>query len=355
MRRQKRCKPAGFLRIACGCLREMLYIPNVNHDPAMNLAMEEYILSSSGIRDQVLFFYVNAPSVIIGRHQNTSDEINAEFVRKQGIQLVRRCSGGGAVYHDTGNLNYSLIFPGDPKLNGDFSVLLVPILDALHSLGLPAELGGRNDLLLNGLKFSGNAYYHNQFGSVTHGTLLFNSDLDVLSKALQPSYQKLKAKGIASVRSRVCCIKDSLPNLADTEELKEAILDYFREEYSITTRNFSESEFQQIELLADKRYRNDVWTYGESPAYTIRRFFHPSCGLIDFRADVRENIIQNIRFFGDFFCPEEISSLEEALKGTPWQESDIRDLLLRAHWESFFPDFSVEMFISGLFSVKEDV
>ena len=332
----------------------MLYIPNVNYDPALNLAMEEYILSSSGIREQVLFFYVNAPSVIIGRHQNTSDEINAEFVRKQGIQLVRRCSGGGAVYHDTGNLNYSLIFPGDPKLNGDFSVLLVPILDALHSLGLPAELGGRNDLLLNGLKFSGNAYYHNQFGSVTHGTLLFNSDLDVLSKALQPSCQKLKSKGIASVRSRVCCIKDSLPNLADTEELKEAILDYFRKEYSITTRNFSKTEFQEIELLADKRYRNDVWTYGESPAYTIRRLFHPSCGLIDFRADVRDNIIQNIRFFGDFFCPEEISSLEEALQGTPWQESAIRNLLLKAHWESFFPDFSVELFISGLFSVKED-
>ena len=137
----------------------MLIFPNTNHDPALNLAMEEYILSGMELDKPVLFFYINAPSIIIGRHQNTADEIALDFVRENAIQIVRRCSGGGAVYHDLGNLNYSLIRPGDTKASSDFSVLLTPILNALHSLGLAAEKSGRTDLTVNGAKFSGNAYY----------------------------------------------------------------------------------------------------------------------------------------------------------------------------------------------------
>lgn len=328
----------------------MIYVPNDNHDPALNLAMEEYILTSGTILNPVLFFYINEPSIIVGRHQNTFDEINSGYVNEHNIKVVRRCSGGGAVYHDFGNLNYSLIHPGDNRATADFGVLLKPILSALRHLGLQAELGGRNDLLLDGAKFSGNAYYHNRYGSVTHGTLLFNTDLTVLSKALRPAPQKLQSKGIHSIRSRVCCIKDALPCISDAGDLKAAIIRYFKEHYGLSTYSVTENDTQKAEALASDRYRNDLWNYGESPAYTLRRLIHTSEGWIDFRADIRKNIVCNVRFFGDFFCSRNINELEEAFSGLEWEKYSIESTLNTAKWEEFFPSYPLKTFAETIFS-----
>lgn len=333
----------------------MIYIPNDNYDPALNLAMEEYILNGSGITEPILFFYSNAPSIIIGRHQNTLDEINVEYVKEHNIQIVRRCSGGGAVYHDKGNLNYSLISPGDTKATGDFSVLLTPILGALHSLGLSAVLGGRNDLLLDGAKFSGNAYYHNRFGSVTHGTILYDTDLSVLSKALLPNPSKLQSKGIQSVRSRVCNIKDHLPNINDINELKAAITKYFSSRYSVNIRNFTIADIEKYKKIADQRYRNDLWTYGKSPAYTFRKYIRQPGGWIDFRADIRDGRIYSVCFFGDYFCDQDIRILEVSLKGCPWEPADFMKILTETNWQSYFPDYTAQEFVREIFSGKANV
>lgn len=314
--------------------------------------MEEFILTSSGINEPVLFFYVNAPSIIIGRHQNTIDEINVEYVRKHGIRIVRRCSGGGAVYHDLGNLNYSFIRPGDRTAKADFSELLEPIRDALLEIGLPAEISGRNDLLFNGAKFSGNAYYHNRFGSVTHGTLLYDSDLSILAESLRPHPEKLSQKGIRSVRSRVCCIKNALPGIKDIEELEAAIVRHFSLQTEIKYRHFSAAEKEDIEKLTQNRYRNDSWTFGESPAFNIRRLIHFSGGWIDFRADVRQEKVYDVRFFGDFFCSGEISELESAIQGIQWDPEKVTDALNKNFWNNFFPDFPAADFVQELFSVK---
>lgn len=327
----------------------MIYIPNPNHEAALNLAMEEYLLCSAGIREPMLFFYINDPSVIIGRHQNTEDEIDADFIRARGIQVVRRCSGGGAVYHDRGNLNYSLIRPGDRSAASDFSVLLVPILKALRSLGIPAELTGRNDLTLNGAKFSGNAYYHNRSGSVIHGTILLDSDLETLSAALRPHPEKLSAKGVRSVRSRVCCLRDMLPEIRDTEELRDALLSHFSEEGAMPAAELTPGQMEAAEALADSRYRNDAWTYGESPGYTIRRLIRLPEGWVDFRADVREGTIRGVRFFGDYFCSGEIGDLEKALTGAAWQPEALTDALRSAGWTAYFPDCPPESLIQELF------
>lgn len=333
----------------------MIYIPNHNHEAALNLATEEYILTSSGIRDAVLFFYINEPSIIIGRHQNTLDEIDMDFVRDHGIRVVRRCSGGGAVYHDLGNLNYSLITPGAGNTSGDFSSLLLPILAALRELGLPAELNGRNDLTLDGAKFSGNAYYHNRSGSVVHGTLLFDSDLEVLSRALRPDPEKLLSKGVKSVRSRVCCIKNALPHIAGTEELEAAIVRHFEAGTGLETREITPAEMEKAEALADSRYRNDSWNFGESPAYNLRTAFRLPCGQIDIRADIRNGMIRNIRFFGDYFCSGEVSDLEKALSGVLWEPEPIEKALAAAGWELCFPDIDVKTFVGELFSRKAGV
>ena len=328
----------------------MLIFPNTNHDPALNLAMEEYILSGMELDKPVLFFYINAPSIIIGRHQNTADEIALDFVRENAIQIVRRCSGGGAVYHDLGNLNYSLIRPGDTKASSDFSVLLTPILNALHSLGLAAEKSGRNDLTVNGAKFSGNAYYHNKYGSVLHGTLLYDSDLSVLSRALRPDAEKLLSKGVRSVRSRVTCIKPYLTGVHSTEELRSAITDYFGKTNSLTTRNFSDIDLYKIEELAEKRYRSNSWTYGESPAFDHRCRIRHAGGSVDFRAEVRETIINKASFFGDFFCTGDINDLENAVTGIHWLPDELTARLAGSNWQQYFPTLPLRDFISAVFS-----
>ncbi len=325
----------------------MIYIPNPNHDPTLNLAQEEYLLSRAGIRDEILYFYVNDPSIIIGRHQNTAEEIDADYVKANNIRVVRRLSGGGAVYHDRGNLNFSLITPGDPQASADFSRCLNPILDALRGLGLAAELTGRNDLTLNGAKFSGNAYYHTRAGSVIHGTLLYNTDLDVLTKALRPRPEKLLSKGIKSVRSRVTNIKDALPAISGVEELEAAIVRHFFQSEPIT-RTFAASEMSEINAIADSRYRSALWNWGESPAYNVRRCFQTDCGWIDFRADVRTDILHRARFFGDFFTAGDTAELEATLESTPWHAASVRKAL--AGWENTFPSFALEDFLSALFT-----
>lgn len=330
----------------------MITIPNNNNDPALNLAMEEYILTGMELEEPVLFFYVNAPSIIIGRHQNTLEEIDLSFVREHDIRVVRRCSGGGAVYHDLGNLNYSLICPGDTRASSDFSVLLQPILDALHELGLPAEKSGRNDLTLNGAKFSGNAYYHNRSGSVLHGTLLFDSDLSVLSRALRPDPEKLRSKGVRSVRSRVTCIRPWLPQISNTDELREAIIRHFALSNELTTRSFTKKDLENTDALAENRYRNDYWTYGESPAFNHRCRIHHPGGTIDFRADVRDGAVNSARFFGDYFCSGDISVLECALRGIRWDKEALSKALTSAGWESFFPQLQIEEFIREIRNKK---
>ncbi len=325
----------------------MIYVPNPNHDPALNLAQEEYLLSRAGIRDEILYFYVNDPSIIIGRHQNTAEEIDADYVRANHIRVVRRLSGGGAVYHDRGNLNFSLITPGDPQASADFSRCLNPILSALRGLGLAAELSGRNDLTLNGAKFSGNAYYHTRAGSVIHGTLLYNTDLDVLTKALRPRPEKLSSKGIKSARSRVTNIKDALPAISGVEELESAIVQHFFPNGPVT-RTFSASEMNEIETIADSRYRSALWNLGESPAYNIRRCFRTDCGWIDFRADVRAGTLRRARFFGDFFTAGDTADLEAALEEIPWCSESLHKAL--TGWERVFPSFDLEAFLTALFT-----
>lgn len=329
----------------------MRYIPNQNHDPALNLAMEEYILCSSGIQDPVLFFYINDPSVIIGRHQNTMDEIRREFVDAHHIRVVRRLSGGGAVYHDHGTLNFSFIQPGCTAASGDFKVFTAPIIQALHTLGADVTLSGRNDLVLNGFKISGNAYYHNAWGCVCHGTLLFDTDLSVLSQALQPRPEKMLARGIQSVRSRVCNLRPFLPGIVDTEALKGAILSFLcQQDQEFQQQEFTVADRGKFTALARQRYCTDEWNYGKSPAYTLRKTVHKNFGWMDIRLDIREGSIHDLRLLGDFFCDGETAEIEKELCGSLWQADVLRENLKKTKWESCFPTFPPEEFIDLLFS-----
>ena len=183
----------------------MLYVDNKGiNDPQINLAIEEYILKNLDIDESYLLFYINGPSIIIGRNQNTIEEINTEFVEKNNIKVVRRMSGGGAVYHDLGNLNYSFITKDEGNsIQDNFKKFTKPVINALRKLGANASLIGRNDIEIDGKKVSGTAQYATAGRMYTHGTLLFHSDLDNVNKALKPKKEKIESKGVKSVRARV--------------------------------------------------------------------------------------------------------------------------------------------------------
>ena len=330
----------------------MIWIPNDNNDPTFNLAAEEYILSELRPAEEILFFFIDQPSIIVGRHQNTREEINPDFVRDHGIQVVRRLSGGGAVYHDFGNLCFSFIFPDTKRPVPDFARFTAPIVATLNRLGIPAQLSGRNDITVDGAKISGNAYYHNQFGSVCHGTLLFDSDLGMLSQALRPHQEKIAAKGIQSVRSRVLNLREKyLPEMHDVQALREKIIAYMADTRSdFSCFNLTEADLERIHSLAEKRYRSDAWNYGESPKYNHRSRQRFPFGEIDARLWVEDGIIHEIRFFGDFFTPDNPAEIESVLSNVSFEREAITKALQQSDLENTFPNLSLAEFTDFLIS-----
>ena len=209
----------------------MLFIDNENiTDPRVNLAIEEFALKHLDINETYLLFYINEPSIIIGKNQNTVEEINADYVRDEGIHVVRRLSGGGAVYHDLGNLNFSFITKDDGNSFHDFKKFTDPVVKALKKLGVNAELSGRNDILADGKKISGNAQFSTKGRMFSHGTLLFDSEIENVVSALNVRMDKIESKGIKSIRSRVTNIREHLDEDMTMEEFKQTLLAYLFEE-----------------------------------------------------------------------------------------------------------------------------
>ena len=206
----------------------MLFIDNKGiTDPRINLAIEEYALKNLDINETYLLFYINEPSIIIGKNQNSVEEINTEYVESNGIHVVRRLSGGGAVYHDLGNLNYSFITKDDGDSFHNFRKFTEPVIAALKQMGVNAELSGRNDILAEGRKISGNAQFSTKGRMFTHGTLLFNSEMDHIVSALRVKKDKIESKGIKSVRSRVANISEFLTETVDIEEFRTSFVEIY--------------------------------------------------------------------------------------------------------------------------------
>ena len=239
-----------------------------SHDPYLNLAVEEYMFKNSD--DDVFMLWQNEKTVVIGKNQNAYAEINTDFVTENGITVARRITGGGAVYHDLGNLNYTFISSSRDK-GIDFEYFTAPILEALRSLGISAELSGRNDLETSGLKFSGNAQCSDGKRVLHHGTLLFDSDITVLSKALSVDEEKLKAKAVKSTRSRVTNLKPLIGRELTVEEFITIISDFVIKKYS--PKIITPPENAEIEKLR-QRNSSKEWIYPNRAylsSYTIRK------------------------------------------------------------------------------------
>lgn len=310
-------------------VEQMKFISNNDiTDPTLNLAMEEYVLKHMPNDDSYFLFYVNRPSIIIGKNQNTIEEVNQPYIDAHGIDVVRRISGGGAVYHDTGNLNFSFITDDDGNSFHNFKKFTEPIVEALKSLGVEAELSGRNDIQVGNAKISGNAMVKVKERMFSHGTLILNSELDEVQNALRVNPAKIKSKGIKSVRSRVANIVEFLDEPIDIDTFKEIILKtIFGETNQVEEYKLTDEDWANIEQLSNEKYRTWDWNYGKNPKYNFEREEKFEKGFVQIKLDVKKGRIEHAKIFGDFFGEGDITELEAALEGTLHDFNSIEEAL----------------------------
>lgn len=324
----------------------MLFVDNRGiTDPTLNLALEEYVLRHKPADDDCLLFYINAPSIIIGRNQNTVEEINSAVVDERGITVVRRISGGGAVYHDLGNLNFSFITPFLQGRFNRYDHFTKPVLSTLQALGVPAELGGRNDILADGRKISGNAQFATTSRMFSHGTLLFDSNLDDVTAALQPKPGKVESKGVKSIRSRVANISEFVREPLTVAELRERILEEIfgtRDRAAIPSIEITDEDWAKVHELRATKYGTRAWNFGENPKCNVQRTRRFPAGEIDARIDVQQHRIAAIRFFGDYMGRLDVAGLEQRLVGVEYDRRSLEAAFAGVQASDYFGDVSNE-------------
>jgi lipoate---protein ligase len=329
----------------------MLFIDNKGiNDPRINLAIEEYALKNLDINETYLLFYINEPSIIIGKNQNTIEEINTEYVESNRIKVVRRLSGGGAVYHDLGNLNFSFITKDDGESFHNFRKFTEPVIEALKKLGVNAELSGRNDIEVEGRKISGNAQFSTRGRMFSHGTLLLNSEMDHVASALKVKKDKIESKGIKSVRSRVANISEFLTEEISIEEFRSLLLKFiFDGEDEIPEYVLTEEDWEKIHQLSKERYQNWDWNYGKSPKFNLQHSHRFPVGSIDVRLEVNKGIIENCKIYGDFFGVGDVSDIEAKLTGVRYEKGEMEAALVDIDTKYYFGNVSKEEFINLIY------
>ncbi|PKO06315.1 MAG: lipoate--protein ligase [Chloroflexi bacterium HGW-Chloroflexi-3] len=306
----------------------MIFVDNEKqYDPCINLAIEEHLVRNLNLEGDVLLFYINEPSIIIGRNQNTLEEINYPYVEENQIIVVRRLSGGGAVYHDHGNLNFSFINANGREFLHNFKKFTQPVVNVLNSMGVPAEMNGRNDIVVEERKISGNAQYAIGSKLVSHGTLLYNSDLSKVSEALNVKVEKIESKGIKSVRSRVANISEYMSEPMDVLEFRERVKYGILAEANNDEYKLTRQDWEEINKISKDRYQQWEWNFGRSPKFNIQKTHRFPFGQIDARIEVQNGEIQQLKLFGDFLGLRDVSDVESRLIGVRYDKPHLQEAL----------------------------
>lgn len=321
---------------------KFIFNPDIR-DPKINLAVEEYILKHLNVDHEDYFlFYINGPSIIIGKNQNTSEEVNLKYVEENGIDVVRRLSGGGAVYHDEGNLNFSFITKDDGNSFNNYKKFTQPIVDALRNLGVEAELTGRNDIQVGERKISGNAQFTTRGRMFSHGTLMFNSNIEEVVNSLNVSEEKMRSKGIKSVRSRVANITEFLEHEMEMEQFVEALLHSIYDGEQPERYVLRDEDWEIVHDISKERYANWDWNFGKSPKFDVESKRRFPIGTIDVRLNVNKGTITEAKIYGDFFGVGDIQDVEQALVGTRFERAAIREQLMQLDLKHYFGNVELE-------------
>ena len=334
----------------------MYFVDNGNnYDASLNIALETYLVENRLVDEPILLFYINDPSIIVGRNQNTIEEVNQPYVEEKGIRVVRRMSGGGAVYHDRGNFSFCFIKDDDGSFR-DFNSFTQPVIEALHKMGASeAVLEGRNDLLIEGKKFSGNAMYARDGRMTAHGTILFDADLDEVTNALKPNKDKIESKGIKSIRSRVTNIKpfvDPKYQQLSTEEFRDLILlEIFgvKDRKDVPELKLTQEDWDKVMEIREERFNNWEWNYGSSPAFEVQKRRKFPFGMVDFRFNIKKGRIDDIKIYGDFFGLGDIQDVEKALIGVKYMREEINKAFEKIDIHKYFGQVSREELIQLIF------
>ncbi|MDO9256048.1 MAG: lipoate--protein ligase [Bacteroidales bacterium] len=327
----------------------MLIVKRHHTNPYFNLAAEEYFLKETG--EDIFMLWRNEPAIIVGKHQNTLSEINLDYVKGNNIRVVRRLTGGGAVFHDLGNLNFTFIQSNKDHTLNDFRKYTEPILDVLQALGIDARFEGRNDLTIEGKKFSGNAEMVWKNRVLHHGTLLFSATMTDLSQALKVNEAKFQDKAVKSVRSRVTNISEHLHQPMDVMQFSELIEKHIVSMYpDARFYELTSTDEQIIEEMVKTKYGTWDWNFGHSPDYNFRKVMRTeNSGTIEFCMDVQNGVIMQTRMFGDYFSHSDPKEIEAVLAGIPHEEIAIRNAVAPFEISSYFSKLTVDELVKGLF------
>lgn len=326
----------------------MLCIHHHSTDPYFNIATDEYIFKH--IREDCFMLWRNDNAIIIGKHQNTLSEINVDYVKEHDIKVVRRLSGGGAVYHDLGNLNFSFTRTGKDGEMVDFRKYTQPLLDVLQGLGVDARFEGRNDLTIDGRKFSGNAEHIFKNKILHHGTLLFSSEMRNVSEALKINPLKYSDKAIKSIPKRVTNISEHLKTPISLEEFTNKVMEHIISTHGDCVRyEFTPADIQAITKIRDEKYITREWNYGYSPDYSFKKGIRTNGGTLEMNLNAENGIIKKVKIFGDFFNEKDISEIETSLENVDHEEEAIRKVLNNYQIDSYFRGITTDELVSAMF------
>jgi lipoate-protein ligase A len=326
----------------------MLCIRSENTDPYYNLASEEYLLKC--FDEDLFLLYRNSPSVVVGKHQNTLAEINLPLVRDKGLKVARRISGGGTVFHDLGNLNFTFITGGKEGELVNYQRYASPVIEAMGKMGLNIKLGKRHELLLGNLKISGTASHVYKQRVLHHGTLLFSSDLDEMSAALKVPHDGFTDKAVKSIRSEVTNISDHLVDKMDIADFQNRIFSHILNTMDAAKNyRYNDHDRKEIHKLRTSKYSTWEWNFGYSPKYQFNKNLKFSAGNIDLRMNVDKGIIQEVNIEGDFMSKKDIHVLEKLLEGSIHDPETLRLRLSGIQVTDYISGLENEELLSGMF------
>jgi len=326
----------------------MLCIVSPNTDPYFNLASEEYLLKFKS--EEIFLLYKNSPSIVVGKHQNTLAEINLPFVQELDIRVGRRISGGGTVFHDLGNLNFAFITNEKEGELVNYRKATAPVIEAMRQMGLEVQLGKRNELLLNGLKISGTASHVYKQRVLHHGTLLFSSEMKILTSALKTGGNKFSDRAVKSVRSKVTNIQEHLPEIMDLEDFQTRLFETICSdlEGSILYQ-YSESDLKEIGNLTKSKFSTWEWNFGYSPKYQFTKSLDLDSGRVDLHMNVEKGVIGEVKIEGDFNYEKGIHHLEERVTGCIHDPETLRLRLSDMDVSEYISGMNNEEFLSLMF------